>query len=112
MRLGRRHHDLVIMHNPNKTYTPRPKNPIDDTDGFPAFHHYAYECPDRENFLGALEAAGELHNFETEMARIDGTTIHVLENVSLLTNGDGESHMEGTLIDITERRELEEQLRQ
>lgn len=60
MRLGRRHHDLVIMHNPGKTYTPRPKNPLDDAEGIPAFHHYAYECPDRESFLGVLERAKEL----------------------------------------------------
>ena len=60
MRLGSRHHDLVLMHNPNKTYEKRPEDPRDDTVGIPAFHHYAYECGDREAFLGVLERANEM----------------------------------------------------
>jgi len=60
MRLGKRHHDLVLVHNPNKNYQKHPANPKDDVDGIPAFHHYAYECPDREFFQGVLEHAKEI----------------------------------------------------
>lgn len=51
MRLGDRHHELVITHNPRKTYRPRPALPEEDLDGPPMFHHFALECDSREDWL-------------------------------------------------------------
>ncbi|MEM7429808.1 MAG: VOC family protein, partial [Pseudomonadota bacterium] len=71
MRLGNRHHDLVLMHNPNKAYQKRPADPRDDTEGIPAFHHYAYECADRDAFLGVLERANEM-----DLPVVRGPVVH------------------------------------
>ena len=43
MRLGNSHHELVLVHNPKKTYRKRPTKPEDDLDGPPSFHHFALE---------------------------------------------------------------------
>ena len=71
MRLGGVHHDLVLVHNPNKKYRQRPADPRDDTDGIPAFHHYAFECPTRQDFLDTLEHA---QNIGLEVVR--GPVVH------------------------------------
>lgn len=55
MRLGDVHHELVLVHNPAKTYRPRPARPEDDLDGPPSFHHFALECDNRETWLAMLE---------------------------------------------------------
>ncbi|MEM6695960.1 MAG: VOC family protein [Pseudomonadota bacterium] len=55
MRLGDVHHELVLVHNPAKTYRQRPIRPEDDLDGPPSFHHFALECDSRSAWLAALE---------------------------------------------------------
>ncbi|MEM6619551.1 MAG: VOC family protein [Pseudomonadota bacterium] len=55
LRLGDTHHDLVLVHNPAKTYRPKPTGPQDDADGPPMFHHFALEVDDRDAWV-ALEA--------------------------------------------------------
>lgn len=57
MRLGDRHHELVLVHNPKKTYRPRPTRPEDDRDGPPSFHHFAVECDSREDWEATLAHA-------------------------------------------------------
>lgn len=47
------HHDLVITHDPDKTY--RTRNQDDLKEGLPGFHHFAYEYPDRGSWLEQLE---------------------------------------------------------
>lgn len=54
MRLDDRHHQLVLVHNPKKTYRPKPL-PEDDLDGPPGFHHYALESDTREEWLQLIE---------------------------------------------------------
>ena len=51
-------------------------------------------------------------NVEARRRRKDGSLIWVLHNVSLLRDEKGNEFIEGTVIDITERKRLEEQLRQ
>lgn len=51
LRLGDRHHELVLVHNPAKTYRPRPARPEEDLDGPPSFHHFALECDSRADWL-------------------------------------------------------------
>ena len=59
MRLHSKHHELVLVHNPRKTYRKRPIRPEDDLDGPPMFHHFALECDSREDWLAAMERARE-----------------------------------------------------
>ncbi|MFD0917764.1 VOC family protein [Pseudahrensia aquimaris] len=55
MRLGDVHHELVLVHNPAKTYREKPTRPEDDLDGFPMFHHFAFECDSRDDWEAMLE---------------------------------------------------------
>lgn len=56
MRLSDVHHELVLVHNPKKTYRPRPERFEDDLDGPASFHHYALECDSREDWMKVCEA--------------------------------------------------------
>ncbi len=60
MRLGGVHHDLVLVNNPAKSYTARPRSPTDDHAGLPSFHHFAFECKDRTAWLAVLKKAGDM----------------------------------------------------
>jgi len=57
LRLGEQHHDLVLVHNPAKTYRQRPVRPEDDLEGPPSFHHFAFECDRRADWLTCLDKA-------------------------------------------------------
>ena len=59
LRLGEQHHDLVLVHNPEKTYRKRPVRPEDDLDGPPSFHHFAFECDKRSDWQTYLDRARE-----------------------------------------------------
>ncbi len=58
---------------------------------------------DRDVCLARLREHGTLENFEVRMRRKDGTSVWVLENETLRTGSQGEV-VEGTLIDISERK--------
>ncbi|MEK7711147.1 MAG: PAS domain-containing sensor histidine kinase [Planctomycetota bacterium] len=67
---------------------------------------------DRRQFLRRLRETGKLVNSECRLKRKDGTTIFVLENVSLLPDDRGKLMViQGNMVDITERRHMEEALR-
>ena len=55
MRLGTVHHELVLVHNPAKTYQPRPTRPEDDLNGMASFHHFALECDSKADWLAMVE---------------------------------------------------------
>jgi len=55
MRLADVHHELVLVHNPAKTYIPRPALFQDDLEGPPSFHHYALECDTRDDWLALVD---------------------------------------------------------
>lgn len=68
---------------------------------------------ERESFLADLRKHGMLTNLEVALRRKDGTTIWVLENASLVDDeSDSRSLIEGTLVDVTKRKQLEQQFRQ
>jgi PAS domain S-box-containing protein len=68
---------------------------------------------DRERFLARLRERGALTNSEIELRRRDGAAVWVLENVSLLEEGTpAETVVEGTMIDVTERRRALDALRE
>jgi PAS domain S-box-containing protein len=66
---------------------------------------------DREAFLRRLRKTGVLTNSELCLKRKDGTPIYILENVSLVPDASGElTIIQGTAVDITERKHAEEAL--
>jgi PAS domain S-box-containing protein len=71
-----------------------------------------YSTPaEREPFLSRLRQDQRLSSFEACLKRRDGSRIWVLENASLVGGKHGASQtIEGTLIDITQRKEAEEAL--
>lgn len=70
MRVGSQHHALVLVHNPNKTYRKRVL-PQDDLDGPPSFHHFAFECNSRDDWLAVLKRVEDL---DIEIVR--GPVVH------------------------------------
>jgi two-component system, cell cycle sensor histidine kinase and response regulator CckA len=82
-----------------------------------ALHHNGWQffrgSPDRQAALTRLKKLGTLTNFETRLDRKDGQPIWVLENASLLKGRNGDlSAIEGTLFDITDRKNAEQMLDQ
>ena len=71
MRLGARHHELVLVHNPKKKYTPRPTRPEEDLEGPPSFHHFALECDTREAFEEVIARVEE-----TNTTVVRGPVVH------------------------------------
>jgi CheY-like chemotaxis protein len=67
----------------------------------------------RKKLLERLEHDGAIQNAEYELLRADGGVITVLENARVVRGEDGAVlYYEGTLTDITDRKRMEEQLRQ
>ncbi|MGA9565934.1 MAG: PAS domain S-box protein [Candidatus Korobacteraceae bacterium] len=70
---------------------------------------------DPEDELGAVEKLlkeGVLTNFEIKLRRRDGTPLWALENVSIAPAEPGQPvTVEGTLVDITDRKRIEEELK-
>jgi diguanylate cyclase (GGDEF)-like protein/PAS domain S-box-containing protein len=65
----------------------------------------------RSEFIAEVRKTGTVVNFELCCRRKDGSPIWVLENVSLVGGPEGErSILEGTLIDITDRKRAEAQI--
>jgi PAS domain S-box-containing protein len=73
-----------------------------------------YHSPaDREEFLNRLRAAGSLKNSELCLRHKDGAPIYILENVSLLPDEHGgPATIQGTMVDITDRKLAERALRE
>ncbi|MBY0523758.1 MAG: MEDS domain-containing protein [Gemmataceae bacterium] len=63
---------------------------------------------DRAAFLTALRRTGTLTNYEAVMRRKDGSRVWVLENTSLLSGPADSGVIEGTLVEITQRKQAEE----
>ena len=61
---------------------------------------------DRQRVMGRLKEQRVLSNIEVRMRKRDGTPIWVLENMTLLDGGV----IEGTIIDITDRKTAQEQM--
>lgn len=66
-----------------------------------------------EEFVSLMRRRGMVQSFEYQARRKDGKVIWVAENAHAVRDEQGRLlHFEGTVEDITERRELEQQLRQ
>jgi PAS domain S-box-containing protein len=74
---------------------------------------FLYPQPtDREQFLNDLGQQGQILNYECTQRRQDGTVFWILERAVIVTDADGEEFIEGTAIDITERKQSEIALKQ
>jgi diguanylate cyclase (GGDEF)-like protein/PAS domain S-box-containing protein len=71
-----------------------------------AARDFYFDAADRERFLQKLLTQRSLTNLELRMKRRDGRPVWVLENVALL---DADI-IEGTIIDITDRKTAHEQI--
>lgn len=73
-----------------------------------------YVNPERRaDFMRLLEKHGEVRNFEYEARRKDGSTIWISGNARAVRNAAGDLlYYEGTVEDITDRKQAEEMLRQ
>jgi len=69
------------------------------------------QAGEREQFLNDLGRQGQVLNYECTQRRQDGTVFWILERATIVTD-EGESFIEGTAIDITERKQNEIALRQ
>jgi diguanylate cyclase (GGDEF)-like protein/PAS domain S-box-containing protein len=64
---------------------------------------------DRESFLARLSQQRVLVNFELCLRRRDGSPVWVLANESLVDEPGGQTVVDGSLIDITDRKHAEQQ---
>jgi PAS domain S-box-containing protein len=65
------------------------------------------EASDRQRHVERLRAHGAVHSGELQMRRRDGARIWVVYSERLGRGPDGEELIEGTLLDVTPRREAE-----
>lgn len=67
----------------------------------------------RAEFIRAMEESGEVAEFESEVYRRDGSIIWITEHARAVRNAEGRIlYYEGTVVDITGRREAEEAITQ
>jgi diguanylate cyclase (GGDEF)-like protein/PAS domain S-box-containing protein len=72
-----------------------------------------FSSADRTQFTDRLQSENGLTNFEQRLTRKDGSVIWVLNNATLIPSKAGsEPVIEGTLTDISERKNAEERIRQ
>jgi two-component system sensor histidine kinase/response regulator len=78
----------------------------------PHRHHY-FADSDRAMFMSKMTNEGTVTNLERRFRRKDGSPVWVLENAILVEGTDEEpTVIEGTLIDITDRKLMEKELHQ
>jgi PAS domain S-box-containing protein len=70
------------------------------------------EPPQRVAFLELLERQGQVLDHECQQRRKDGPLFWILERAAVVTSPDGTRLIEGTAIDITERKRAEIELKQ
>lgn len=70
--------------------------------------NFYFDPADREAYLQQLQAKGSVANYELRMRRKDGSPVWILENVNLIReSGAATPIIQGTIIDITERKRAE-----
>lgn len=71
---------------------------------------FYFDPAERERFIRSLLERRTLANVELKLRRRDGSPVWVLENVILMAEEGGEPVLEGTLVDITDRKLAEQQI--
>ena len=68
---------------------------------------------DRNASMLRVQENGSLTNYEARLRRRDGSPVWILENCTLVAGPEGDrTILEGTIIDITERKRAEEQVKE
>lgn len=67
---------------------------------------------ERESFISKLHQEGQVVNHECRHRRRDGTPFWILERATIVTTGAGKGVIEGTAIEISERKQAELSLKQ
>lgn len=67
-----------------------------------------FDPAEREEAIGRLRDAGKLSNFEIRLRRKNAAPVWVLQNMTLVTDGEGGEIIEGTMVDITDQKAAEE----
>ncbi len=74
---------------------------------------FYFEDADRDRYLAYLRENGSVNNSVTRLRRMDGTEVWGMLTVNLLTDDPGQPEvMQGTVIDFTERKQVEQALQQ
>jgi len=72
-----------------------------------------FSLNDRQRYLDDLRKSGFVKNYQMRMKKKDGSEIWILENVMLARNPKtGKEFIEGTLIDITETKRMQQELQE
>lgn len=76
--------------------------------------HYFYSAPGRrDEFVRTVQERGSVTGFESQIRRRDGTLVWISENARAVHDAAGKViGFEGTVVDVTERRRAEENLRE
>jgi two-component system, sensor histidine kinase and response regulator len=75
-----------------------------------AYRDLYFDPADRERFLAQLFALGQISNMEICLRRANGDPLWVLENASVVQDPElGTSVIEGTFLNISDRKEIEAQ---
>jgi len=69
-----------------------------------------WHASDRDQVLATLRQSGELRNFAMRMRRRDRQPVWILANLTLHTEAGGAARVDATMVDITDRKALEQQL--
>jgi two-component system cell cycle sensor histidine kinase/response regulator CckA len=77
----------------------------------PAADSYADPAA-RAGFVAALKSEGKVVNYECRQRRHDGTLFWILERARLINHPSGRQVIEGTAVDITERKQAELRLKE
>jgi two-component system, NtrC family, sensor kinase len=84
---------------------------LEEVRAFPAAHFYN-SASDRDTFIAKLTSEKSFSNHEMRFRRKDGDSLWVIASFAIVDEGSGGSRtIEGTLVDITERKRAERELR-
>ncbi len=84
---------------------------VEEVRGLPTTHFY-YEASDREVILAKLNSERSLSNHEMRFRRKDGDLLWAIASLAVVNDdATGGGVIEGTLVDITERKRAEKELR-
>ncbi|MCF6249461.1 MAG: ATP-binding protein, partial [Desulfobacula sp.] len=73
----------------------------------------AVDPDERTVFLNLLKKEKRVTGYEPNLKKIDGTSVHLVENASGVFDDDNNlKHIRGFLLDVTEQKKLESQLQQ
>jgi PAS domain S-box-containing protein len=84
----------------------------EELTAIPAEQLYHGQKEERDAIQARYRKLGQVKDFEMSFRRKDGEAVWVIQNVVMVRDEDGKEVWEGTMLDISERRNLEEKLRQ